>query len=65
MLANNLTLDDEEAVQEEFKELQALTVSLPVDRRSSVPLDTSSGSQGWTKERYPTPRRSRYRTRQY
>ena len=27
MLANNLTLDDEEAVQEEFKELQALAVS--------------------------------------
>ena len=46
MLANNLTLDDEETVQEEFKELQALTVSLPVDRRSSVPLDTSSGSRG-------------------
>ena len=29
MLANNLTLDDEEAVQEEFKQLQALAVSPP------------------------------------
>ena len=29
MLANNLTLEDEEEVQEEFKQLQALTVSLP------------------------------------
>lgn len=27
MLANNLTLDDEEAVQEELRQLQALTVS--------------------------------------
>lgn len=27
MLANNLTLDDEEAVQEEFRQLQALKAS--------------------------------------
>lgn len=39
MLANNLTLDDEEAVQEEFKELQARTVSFPTDRRGGVSLD--------------------------
>lgn len=32
MLANNLTLDDEEAVQEEFKELQVMVVSFPTDR---------------------------------
>jgi hypothetical protein len=31
MLANNLTLDDEEAVQEEFKQLQALTVGFSLD----------------------------------
>jgi len=39
MLANNLTLDDEEAVQEEFKELQALTVSSPVNRRGITFLE--------------------------
>ena len=42
MLANNLTLDDEEAVQEEFKQLQqlqALTVSLS-DLRGGVSFDT-------------------------
>jgi len=37
MLANNLTLDDEEAVQEELKELQALAVSSPTNRQRYFP----------------------------
>ena len=40
MLVNNLTLDEEDAVQEEFKELQALAVSSPTDRRGGVSFDT-------------------------
>ena len=32
MLSNNLTLDEEDAVQEEFKKLQALTVGSSIDR---------------------------------
>ena len=40
MLANNLTLDDEEAVQEEFKELQALAVSSPTYYADCISLDT-------------------------
>ena len=42
MLTNNLTLDDEEAVQEEFKELQALEVSFTTNRHSGISLDTLS-----------------------
>jgi hypothetical protein len=61
MLANNLTLDDEEAVQEEFKELQALAVSSPVDHRRSISLDTPLDSQDWTRRTsYQTPRCSRH-----
>ena len=45
MLANNLTLDDEEAVQEEFKELQALAVSSPANHRRGGSLDAFLGSQ--------------------
>ena len=37
MLANNLTHDDEEAVQEEFKELQALAVSFSTSRHLYFP----------------------------
>jgi hypothetical protein len=39
MLANNLTLDDEEAVQEEFRQLQALAVSFPVESRYNTSFD--------------------------
>jgi len=64
MLANNLTLDDEEAVQEEFKELQALEeVSLPTNRHCGISFDASLGSQDWTKERFQAPRCSKHRTR--
>jgi len=38
MLANNLTLDDEEAVQEQFKELQVLAVSSPLITVAAFPL---------------------------
>ena len=38
MLANNLTLDEEDAVQEEFKELQALTVGSPLIAAAAFPL---------------------------
>lgn len=38
MLANNMTLDDEEAVQEEFKQLQALTASFTVITVTTVSL---------------------------
>lgn len=44
MLANNLTLDDEEAVQEEFRQLQALSVSPLVDHRPSISIDPFLGS---------------------
>ena len=60
MLANNLTLDDEEAVQEEFKELQALAVSFPTNHHNGISFDTRSGSQGWTKGQ--TPRCSKNKT---
>lgn len=63
MLANNLTLDEEEAVQEEFKELQALTVSSPAYRHGGISVDTSLDSRGWTEGSYQTPRRSRHGTR--
>ena len=60
MLTNNLTLDDEEAVQEEFKELQALTVSSPISQRDITSLDKTLG---WTEGGYKTPRRARCGTR--
>ena len=65
MLANNLTLEDEEAVQEQFKELQVVTpaVSPPTDHRGGVLIDTYSGSQDWTKGRYQAPGRFRHATR--
>jgi hypothetical protein len=44
MLANNLTLDEEDAVQEEFRQLQALTVSFPIDNHLSISLDAPLGS---------------------
>ena len=40
MLANNLTLDEEDAVQEEFMKLQALTVGSLSDRGGGVSFDT-------------------------
>ena len=60
MLANNLTHDDEEAVQEEFKELQALAVSFLTNRHSDISLYTRLGSRGWTKGRSQTPQSSKY-----
>lgn len=39
MLANNLTLDEEEAVQKEFKELQALTVGSLTDHLAAFSID--------------------------
>ena len=58
MLANNLTLDDEQAVQEELKELQALAASSPSDYCSNISVDTPLGSRGWAKG-------PKHRTRSY
>lgn len=55
MLANNLTLDDEEAVQEEFKELQALAVSFLADRHGGVALSHISALKAGVEEHVNLP----------
>jgi len=62
MLTNNLTHDDEEAVQVEFKELQALAVSFPTNRHSGTSIDTRLGSRGWVRGRAQVPQSSQHGT---